>query len=358
MRRYAPWGWVPLLAAVGYLCLRKPTSAWTGLAWVLAVGFLLTAALEAIFRRGRERLFWIGFLVFGWSYMILSFNHWPFEYVEGHLLTTRVFDEIYLAVHHEPPRSLARAAMGYWDLQGHKPGQQEAQVYHDINQIQFRWAWHSLAAVVAGLAGGVVAVRVFYTEEPCARSGPRSGPRFSVAALLATILAWGAAFAALRMPGGLTLNLVFTLLSATLAWATLAAIVGRGRRQAFWLGFAIFAWPYLLAAYGQFDVRLLTYASHLAESYLPSSRLLGELYPIFHAEPSDPKQSIDAWNPGYHRPVTLGATYLYDLNRHYFIAIGHALAGLLIGMAGGAIGLRISGGNEGTPAPPGHPGTR
>ncbi|MFI5460739.1 MAG: hypothetical protein ACHRXM_35450 [Isosphaerales bacterium] len=125
MRRYAPWGWGPVLAAVGYLCLRKPTSAWTGLAWMLALGFLLTAGLEAIFRRGRERLFWVGFLVFGWSYMILSFNHWPFEYVEGHLLTTRVFDEIYLAVHHEPPRNLARTAIGYWDLQGHKPGQQE-----------------------------------------------------------------------------------------------------------------------------------------------------------------------------------------------------------------------------------------
>jgi hypothetical protein len=346
MRRYAPWAWVPILGALGYLCRRKPTSAWTGLAWMLALGFLLTAGLEALFRRGRERVFWVGFLVFGWVYMILSFNHWPFEYVEGHLLTTRVLDEIYLAVHPEPPRTPARTAVGYWDLMGHKPGQQDADVYHKINQIQFRWAWHSLAAIAAALAGGIVAVRVLRPETPWDDRDARRGPRISIAALLAIVLAVGAAFAALRTPCGLTLNLVFTLLSATLAWATLAAIVGRGRRQAFWVGFAIFGWPFLLAAYGQFEVRLLTYGSQLAEGYLPASRLLGELYPVFHPEPSDPNQSIDVWNPGYHRPVTLAATYFYDLNRHYFIEIGHALAGLIVAMVGGYIALRINGSNE------------
>ena len=308
---------------------------------MLAVGLLLTAGLEALFRRGRERLFWVGFLVFGSVYMVLSFNHWPFEFVEGHLLTTRVFDELYLAVHPEPSPAVARTPVAYWDLMGHKPGLQDAGVYHNINQIQFRWAWHSLAAVAAGLAGGVISVRVLRPEKPCDEPDLQRGPRFSIAALMAIVLAAGTAFAALRTPCGLTLNLVFSLFSATLAWATLAAILGRGRRQAFWAGFAIFAWPYLCAAYGQFDVRLLTYGSQLAEGYLPSSRLFGELYPVFHQEPSNPTQSMDAWNPGYHRPVTMGATYLYQLNRHYFIEIGHALAGLIVGMTGGLIALRI-----------------
>jgi hypothetical protein len=224
---------------------------------------------------------------------------------------------------------------------GHKPGQQERGVYHNINQIQFRWAWHSLAAVAAGLAGGFVAVRVFRPEQPRDERDRRRRPRFSIAGLMASILSLGAAFAALRTPCGVTLNLVFTLFTATIAWSTLAAIVGRGQHKAFCAGFAVFAWPYLLAAYGQFDVRLLTYGSQTAEGYLPSSRLFGELYPVFLREPSDPSQSIDVWNPSYHRPTKLAARYLYDLNRYYFIQIGHALAGFSVGIFGGLIALKI-----------------
>jgi hypothetical protein len=342
MKALAPLAWIVVVGALAYQCLRRPTSFWTGVAWVLTLGVLLTAILEAIIRRGRERSFWVGFLVFGWVYMILSFNHWPFEFIEGHLLTTRVFDEVYLAVHPEPPPGAARAAVDTWDLLRHKPMQQDWNLYRGFNQIQFRWAWHSLTALAAGLIGGVVALRLLGPSEvPREQDVSRRIPRFSLAALLTVILVLSAGFAALRIPCGMTLNLVFTALSAMLAWSVLAAILGRGRRQVFWAGFAVFTWPYLIAAYSQFDVRLLTYGWNPAEGYLPSSRLWAELYPVFHREPADQNALFAAWNPGYNRPTRLAAPILYDLNRQYFIQIGHALSGLIVGMLGGVVALRI-----------------
>jgi hypothetical protein len=351
MRRYAPLVWAFVLSALAYQCLRVPTAFWTGLAWTTSAGFILTATLEAIFRRGRARSFWIGFLVFGCVYLILTFNHWPFEFVEGHLLTTRVFDEIYLARYPEPPPTLARTTMDTWDLSTQKPGQQDWNFYHGINQIHFRWAWHSLAALATGLTGGIIALGL---RRPRAESNsehdPRRGRRSSIAALLGVILVSGAALGALRAPCGLTLNLAFTLFAASLAWATLGAIVVDGRRRAFCAGFTLFGWPYLFAAYGQFDVRLLTYGWNPAHGYLPTSRLFGELYPLIHREPPDKGQSFDAWNPGYHRPTTLAGTYLYDLNRHYFIEIGHAISGLLVGMLGGMIGMRVYASGHASPS--------
>ena len=347
MRGYAPLIWAFGLSALGYLCLVKPTAFWTGLTWTIAAGFMLSAILQAVFRRGRERSFWVGFLVFGWAYMILSFNHWPLEFIEGHLLTTRIFDEIYLAVHPAPAPGQARAAIDTWDLLKHKPMQQDWNLYHGFNQIQLRWAWHGLAALAVGLAGGFAALcLVAPRPEPSEEGDAARGPRFSVGELMAVIVVLSAGFAALRTPNGLTLNLVFTIFAAALAWATLAAILGSGRRKAFWAGFAVFAWPYLFAAYSQFDVRLLTYGWNPAAGYLPTSRLWGELYPIFHREPSDPRQMIDAWNPGYHNPTKLAADVLYDLNREYFVQIGHAIAGLFVGSVGGLIALRICASND------------
>jgi hypothetical protein len=350
MKALAPLAWLVVLGALAYQCLRRPTAFWTGMAWVLALGILLTAILKATMRRGRARLFWVGFLVFCCVYMILSLNQWPCEFVEGHLLTTRVFDEVYLSVHPEPPPAGSRAAIDTWDLSHHKPMQQDANLYHGFNQIQFRWAWHSLTALAAGLVGGIVAVRLLAPRDvPDERRAPGHGLRFSLAAMMAVMVAFCAGFAALRTPCGLTLNLVFTAFAATLAWSTLAAILGCPRRQAFWAGFALFAWPYLIAAYSQLSVRLLNYGYNPVEGYLPTSRLWAELYPVFHREPTDPKVLLDAWNPGYHRPARLTAPILYDLNRAYFVQIGHALSGLIVGMLGGLVALRIRVSRERTP---------
>jgi hypothetical protein len=39
----------------------------------IAVGFLFAAVLEAVFRRGEERHFWMGFAILGWGYLLLVF---------------------------------------------------------------------------------------------------------------------------------------------------------------------------------------------------------------------------------------------------------------------------------------------
>jgi len=344
----ASLGW----GALAVLSVLAPAGFWAGLAWMAAIGGLLGASLLACYRPGEARARWIGFAVFGWSYLALSFNHWPFEFVEGSLLTTRAWDEIYLRIHPDPTLQGGRIIIGTWGLADHKSIQQDLIVFHSINQIHLRWAWHALAALALGAVGSIAGRGLWRSRSrEGATTDPDRPPRWRLSALMALIVGIGLALAALRSPSGLAQNLAFTTFAAAITWAMLAAAVGPRRRQPFWAGFALFGWAYLLAAFGQFDVRLLTYGSNPAGAYLPSSRLFGELYPIVHPEPADPNAMIDAWNPGYHRPGPLAARYLHDLNRHYFVQTGHALSGLLAGLAGGLIAARAGRTDDRTPDP-------
>ena len=143
-------------------------------------------------------------------------------------------------------------------------------------------------------------------------------------------------------PCGLTLNLVFTILSATLAWATLAAILGRGRRQAFWAGFAVFAWPYLLKqACSQFDVAPADLRLAAGGGLSPLVSTLRRALSVLPRRTGRPETFNRRLEPELCRAFELTANFLYDLDRHYFIAIGHAAAGLIVGMSGGFIALRI-----------------
>jgi hypothetical protein len=61
----------------------------------IAVGVLFAAVLEAVFRRGEARHFWIGFAIVGWGYLVLVFID-PFKTQIGNqLLTTKLLDWIH-----------------------------------------------------------------------------------------------------------------------------------------------------------------------------------------------------------------------------------------------------------------------
>jgi hypothetical protein len=64
-------------------------------------------------------------------------------------------------------------------------------------------------------------------------------PRFSIAALLAFIVACGVAFAALRSPSQLWANVVSTAALTSLVIASIDVALARGRWRAFWAGFLI-----------------------------------------------------------------------------------------------------------------------
>ena len=73
-----------------------------------------------------------------------------------------------------------------------------------------------------------------------------SRPRFSLGTLLLMVLSAGVAFAALKSPSELWASALFTPAVAVLLVAVLLAVHRRDRARAYWLGFALFGWVYLI----------------------------------------------------------------------------------------------------------------
>jgi hypothetical protein len=61
-----------LFAGVGLAALRDPSVWWVSGLVACLIGLLLTACVGAMYRTGRERAFWLGIVVFGGGYLLLS----------------------------------------------------------------------------------------------------------------------------------------------------------------------------------------------------------------------------------------------------------------------------------------------
>ena len=79
-----------------------------------------------------------------------------------------------------------------------------------------------------------------------------SAPRISVAGLVFLVAVSGVGLAALGSPSAEIANGLFTFAGSCLLFALLAVKYRGGGSQAFWLGFAVFGWSYILACYGPF----------------------------------------------------------------------------------------------------------
>jgi hypothetical protein len=78
--------------------------------------------------------------------------------------------------------------------------------------------------------------------------------RTSLRAFMALVLAISVGVAALLLSSPLSASITLTLTLAVLGFASLAVSYRKGRRRAWWLGFAVFGWGYLALAFGPFAV--------------------------------------------------------------------------------------------------------
>jgi hypothetical protein len=62
--------------ALGLVALRSASPTWVSAMLGLALAVLSVSILSAIFRRGPQRAFWIGFTTIGWLYVLLLFTSW------------------------------------------------------------------------------------------------------------------------------------------------------------------------------------------------------------------------------------------------------------------------------------------
>jgi hypothetical protein len=66
-----------LVVGIGLAVLKHPSERVASLLFTFILASLLTSILGAMARRGPERLAWIGFAVFGWTYLLLSLGFLP-----------------------------------------------------------------------------------------------------------------------------------------------------------------------------------------------------------------------------------------------------------------------------------------
>jgi hypothetical protein len=76
---------VTMFVAVGFAALRESNDSWDSGIFTLTITVLLVSILLAIHRNEARRAFWLGFAVFGWTYLGLSLV----PPIETRLMTTK-----------------------------------------------------------------------------------------------------------------------------------------------------------------------------------------------------------------------------------------------------------------------------
>jgi hypothetical protein len=154
------------LVAVGFAALRNASALWASGLFTLAVALLSAAVLGAIAGRGRARMAWAGFAVFGWVYLGLSFGVASASHgvTPPPLLTKALLDRF-------PDAALGRGLL-YIDTgspgEGFDPTPQPAGGTV-IDLVHFRRIGQTLGALLFGLVGAGVG-RLFAADDD--RSGP------------------------------------------------------------------------------------------------------------------------------------------------------------------------------------------
>lgn len=183
--------------------------------------------------------------------------------------------------------------------------------------------------------------------------------RFSIGTLMAVVLVCGVAVAALRDASDSWAGVMLALTLFMLGIALLGILTLRGDRRAFWQGFALFGWGYLVLTMGPW------FAGEI-QPRLPTTHFLGYAFGRLHAERwTLDKSAVLTWKRGMGATAfpaqsgnvdsvgTSTATILvtdFDAsagkgfafiavggNLDQFVRVGHCLFALSVGLVGGLI---------------------
>jgi hypothetical protein len=140
-----------LMAAVvfiglGFAALRSASLLWASAVFTLTVAVLSMAVLGAMARRGRARMPWVGFALFGWIYLGTAFGPWADANGVG------------------APPYVTRWVLDYWDAAKRGPVSRMDLLPGEVlfspfppvlNPRHFLRVGHCLAALLFGLVGAV-----------------------------------------------------------------------------------------------------------------------------------------------------------------------------------------------------------
>ena len=95
---------IVLVIGVGFAALRESNEIWDSGVFTLTLGVLLISILLAVHRIESRRAFWIGFALFGWTYLGLSLV----PSIESRLITTRALASSFQDAKIDPSRTRLR----------------------------------------------------------------------------------------------------------------------------------------------------------------------------------------------------------------------------------------------------------
>jgi hypothetical protein len=278
---------IVLAAAIGLAALKNASPAWAGAMFLLTCAILALGVVGAIYRKGGERAWWLGFSIFGWGYMAL----WWFlsEHHTFVLPTTKVLEILgpWLGV---PPGMGGMGGMG--------GGMRNLAVFGGFGggggaglDPSYAQAGHCLLALLAALLGGLLSVFFFASsddpsDEPGAavpEMNQRSRSRWlppTISGLVVLIVASAAAtlWSGARAP--LWAGITFALTCALIGMAILGAVAARGRRRVVGLGAALFGAGYMALIFGR-------PAGQPPRVYVPTDQILEALREWLPAVPKD-----------------------------------------------------------------------
>ena len=154
--------------------------------------------------------------------------------------------------------------------------------------------------------------------------------RFTIRGVSALILLLGFGFAALRAStlGWATASILIALLA--LCSATLGAVVRRGSSRPSWVGFAIFGWAYFLLHFNPWAEWTTGYSPAHFTTWAIDRLLVSRLDPELEA--GQAMGGVESFI--IHHPSGKSGSF--------FCAVFHAIASLLFGLVGSALGIVLS----------------
>jgi hypothetical protein len=170
-----------LVLAVGFAALRAASALWASAVFTLTVILFAAAILGAVASRGPSRIAWLGFGVFGWTYLLATFWLWPVPngVTAPPFLTKALLDLFQPSLNTatvmtidpgppgetsiEPPPNVSTIIPGTGNLATTTPFPGRI-----INLRDYRRIGHMLVAIILGLLGALLGT-LFSTESASVR---------------------------------------------------------------------------------------------------------------------------------------------------------------------------------------------
>ncbi len=109
---------VVIVAALGLAAIRSASAAWAGAMFSIMFFALICSFLGIALGRGLRRIYWSGFALLGWSYLLLIYTPGLHERFGQFLLAPNLFEYLDEVLHPDPPEASGMQSVAPFGILG------------------------------------------------------------------------------------------------------------------------------------------------------------------------------------------------------------------------------------------------